>query len=461
MATHFWHPSTVSFRLFLATAALAPLPFGSVEPFVSAVAGLVMLVALITAPLSAMRPNPRRLLRSALAVAVLYLALFAFQLWPDPPFGLAHSLWQRTAAETGTETVARISVAPGETLYVAGNFLVLVAIFALGVIHGQDSRNAQTLLRVLATAGLVYALFAIAQFTLMPDYLMWHPKFAYFESLTAPFVNRNTAATYYGTVAILWGALIVIDRRARRAAGHEGGGEQRLYLQISAIAIVLIALFMTNSRAGTIASLLGGLTFAIFAVSFRSRSFMWRLFAVLAVLAATVATIWLLGDTIALRLTDGPSSFARLCAYRTVHAAIAEHFWFGTGLGSFELAFPAFRDPECGITGTWDRAHNTLLNLTFELGVPAGALALFLWLKSGQLLALGFARRRSGRIYPLTALAVWVCAGVHSLIDFSLEIPGYAAVVAAILGTALAQSVMTRDDPLAAPIRSAGRVIDT
>jgi hypothetical protein len=56
------------------------------------------------------------------------------------------------------------------------------------------------------------------------------------------------------------------------------------------------------------------------------------------------------------------------------------------------------------------------------------------------LLARGVHIRRRGKLIPLAALAVAMIALLHSLVDFSLQIPGYAIVAMAIFGVGLAQS---------------------
>jgi hypothetical protein len=45
---------------------------------------------------------------------------------------------------------------------------------------------------------------------------------------------------------------------------------------------------------------------------------------------------------------------------------------------------------------------------------------------------------------PIAALMIAVLALLHSLIDFSLQIPGYAIIVFALLGAGLAQSFSSR-----------------
>ena len=50
-------------------------------------------------------------------------------------------------------------------------------------------------------------------------------------------------------------------------------------------------------------------------------------------------------------------------------------------------------------------------------------------------------------MFPVAALAVAILAVLHSLIDFSLQIPGYAIVALSLIGAGLAQSFPSREVP--------------
>jgi hypothetical protein len=54
--------------------------------------------------------------------------------------------------------------------------------------------------------------------------------------------------------------------------------------------------------------------------------------------------------------------------------------------------------------------------------------------------------RRRDTVIPLAALCVSIIAILHSCVDFSLQIPGYAIVIFALIGAGLAQSFETRTD---------------
>ena len=67
--------------------------------------------------------------------------------------------------------------------------------------------------------------------------------------------------------------------------------------------------------------------------------------------------------------------------YKATLRMIADHPWFGTGLGTFAEAFPAYRSADTSMWGTWDMAHNTLLEIATEMGLPIAALVIVAWIR--------------------------------------------------------------------------------
>ena len=77
---------------------------------------------------------------------------------------------------------------------------------------------------------------------------------------------------------------------------------------------------------------------------------------------------------------QGLSDEGRLETYRSTLRMIADHPWFGTGLGTFEWSFPAYRSANVSVWGVWDRAHSTPLELASDLGLPLAGLIVLAWL---------------------------------------------------------------------------------
>jgi len=125
---------------------------------------------------------------------------------------------------------------------------------------------------------------------------------------------------------------------------------------------------------------------------------------------------------------------------------IADHPWLGTGQGTFAYAFPAYRSPNVSMWGVWDIAHNTLLEIAADMGVPIATLVVVAWIVIFAVLIRGALVRRRDLVVPIAALAVSIQAVLHSLIDFTLQIPGYSIVAMALIGTGLARSLAASQD---------------
>src|SRR5262249_50465230 len=131
--------------------------------------------------------------------------------------------------------------------------------------------------------------------------------------------------------------------------------------------------------------------------------------------------------------------------------AIGDNWLTGTGYGSFADIFPLYQPLD--VVGYVNLAHNDYLENALELGVPAAGLVglAVAWLAGGR--PVGGVRRRRDMIYPLAGLAATVMVGVHSVFDFSLQIPAVTVTYAVMLGLGVAQSV--RSSRPEAPPRSA------
>jgi O-antigen ligase len=151
--------------------------------------------------------------------------------------------------------------------------------------------------------------------------------------------------------------------------------------------------------------------------------------------------LWLAGEETLGRFPEAEAQAVnRLAYYRTTWHAIGDRPLLGIGYGTYADAFKAYNGPD---TGTYflDKAHNTYLQLIMELGWPAAAA-----LVSGvALLVLRCLRWRSahGRAAacPAVLASCSVLVAVHSLVDFSLEMPANAVTYALLLGLGCAQAL--------------------
>lgn len=442
----------------LVLIALAPLPFGAAEAWAWApLAGLAGLLVCLAQVSAVTRAPDRPVAAPPLPIwpaALLYSAVLIWILvqradWT--PTAWHHPFW--TEAGRLIDGVAgRIGATPDRSLDVALRLGGYAALFWLGYRTGQSERAARRTLATIAFAAAAYALYGIAVQAFDLRMVAWEIKRYYIHSVTGPFVNRNSFATYVGLGLLCALALILDDQVRERGAGL--GRRERLRrlverlerrLALPAIAALGLAagLFLTGSRGGTAATLLGLLV--LLAVPVLAGAFDRRTFRRLGLALGTVGILLLMlgGGTLLDRLSEiGDLEGGRQRLFALATGMLGERPLLGIGAGAFETVAASHRTAsnDLGPLYAIDRVHSSYLENAVELGLPA-ALALYGalgWV--AFLLARGTAQRRDGVMFPAVGLAATALVGAHAAIDFSMQLPAVAATYALLAGTAAAQS---------------------
>ena len=86
--------------------------------------------------------------------------------------------------------------------------LTYAGIFWLALQACRVRERARSVLTVFAIGGTVYAAYGLAAFFLTPEAILWFAKEAYRDSVTGPFINRNSFATYVGLTILATVALL-------------------------------------------------------------------------------------------------------------------------------------------------------------------------------------------------------------------------------------------------------------
>lgn len=434
---------TSSYILFLVIAA-APLPFGSRDPTTVAAWCFLLGLALLFAAPYGLRAGQLGILAGIGFVAGCYGFVLHEQLSDRPWIAQPDAIWDKTAELLGKPIGPSVSIVRGEPFYAIGKSLAPILALILGLLVGADNARARKALFVMGWSGVAYAIYGLV--TIKSG------------GLTATFENRNTAAPYFGACAVVWLVFLLSTVRSQLPAGpiklqeilhnfYAGSSkEKELALRVCALFICLAAMFMTSSRAGILVSLLGMLI--AFLVFFR-RDLPNGISLVLALVgsgAVISLLFFLMGGHLQGRIdTAGLADSGRYSAYRSTLRIIAEHPWFGTGWGTFAFSFPGYRTDDVTIWGVWELAHSTPLELAAELGLPLALVVVIAWLGAVCILSYGTRRSRRETIAPVVALAVVCIANLHSSVDFSLQVPGFAIVVFAIAGVGLSQSFKPRN----------------
>jgi O-antigen ligase len=445
-------PSRLRLALGIAVTSTTVL-FGSADDLPLALNGLLLFV--LAAATLVLFPMPARFVRLAAAAGALAFVLAGWALIQTLPLplSLAHPVWSVAEAEIGLGGGA-LSVDPAQTTAAIIPLLIPFAVFLATLALATDDAAAVSVLRFHAIAGGVIAVFAILQFELAPGTLIAIEKTAYLDSLTGPFVNRNTAATYFSMIALLACGLGVASLPATGDAERAGllaGADPRLFWGSIAL-VALVAVGLTNSRAGLAAGVAGFVVAAAlmiagpgaggrasgrFGPAEGERPHNRVVLAIGAVVVIVVAAAFVGGRSL-FRLDVAGLADNRFCILPRTLDLAADNWLTGTGLGTFETAYVAYRDPVCGIYGAWDSAHNVYLDAFVTLGIVAvpatvailGVLLSVLWK--------GLSRRRRLRALPAVGLGIVTLTALHALFDFSIEIAGFSAPFAAIVGAIVA-----------------------
>lgn len=437
---------------FMGTLALALLMRGAVDPLqgteIGGLMGCLGFLALVVRG----EPKPTAIaFRIAFAICATLVAWVILQTLRLPEF--ANPAWGELG-ELNASGLDTISVAPADSrasiVVLALPFLTFINALCLF----RTDRSAERLLSFVGYLGGGLAIFAIGQFFLDDNALMFGEKRFYIGSLTAPFVNRNTAGTFYGLISLVLSAKVFLALRRldfRRLVLGTPPNPERVGLSVRHLVLIvclvasLVALFLTRSRGAVgsafaayilfvplLATLALGSGSSRYGFRVTRRGLLRRVLVPLSAFAGVLIAGLIFADRALFRAEVQGLDDGRFCVAPAIARAAQENQWFGTGFGTFRLFFPALRDPQCGISGIWDRAHSVYLEAYLGLGL---IFAVVLILGTGTLIHIflqGVRTRRRLRTYPLSGLAILLLVAAHSAIDFSLQIPGFAVIFAAV-----------------------------
>lgn len=444
----------VSVLILYAALAGPPFLFGSMEPATIAFWCALLGVGLIFASTRHLRAGHALILVGLVFIALCYGFVLHEQLSERPWVASPNPIWAKASEVLGAPVDPSVSIVRGEPYFALGAALSNMLALILGLIVGAQRGRARQALRVMAWAGVCYAVYGILALLIDPTTILWREKTAYVGNLTATFINRNTAAAYFGSCSVLWliRLLEAIRRRLPKGAiewrtvpqSIQADASWDVIVRFLMLAICLVAMFMTSSRGGVLCSLLAlAIAFTIYVRRDIPRG-RGLLIAFACAGVVMLVLFQVMGSNIGSRIDlSGLSDENRLSAWRSTLRIIADNPWFGTGLGTFAWSFPAYRSDHMSMWGVWDIAHNTYLEFASELGIPLAVLVGLAWVVALVILVHGLGGQRRDHGPALAALTVSLIALLHSSIDFSLQIAGYSIVVFALLGIGLGQSLRT------------------
>lgn len=429
----------------LAVFALAPLPFGSVDRGWILLWTAILSLSLLTADTSGVDAKRLRRIGIGLAAFAAYAGIAILQ-WTGMAGLQNASIWQDASAVLGESLPPHISSIAASPLQSLAPALLFTLAALRAFVLATEPGGAKLISQTIGRAAVAFALYSAISLILAPDMLLWREKQAYLSNLTGTFINRNTAATYFGSASIIWMLALVHELRMRtsRKLGLRSNFQALLnnpprdvLAAMAAFLVCFAATAASGSRAGFLLTILMLVLSVALSVDWRAmlRRAGWLRVGVALLLGLGLIEVW--GGGVAARIDQrGLADVGRMSVYRTSFDIIADHPIFGIGLGAFESYFPMRRPPELGSAGIWDRAHSTPLEIAVEMGLPAAAILAGVFLLG--LAALTRSAIGNRRRAVICGLTVGILGIAHSCVDFSLQIPGYAVVFAALTAAGLA-----------------------
>ena len=446
----------VSFWYFVAVVVLAPLPYGSAHLWSSAMLALLTAGALALWSAGAILradfhavPAPRYILPLILFAGVLGWVLL--QSASFTPADWHHPLWSQTAAALDGQTVrGAISLDPDGTMLAAVRMTVYAIVFWLAMQYARSGRYANAMLWAICIAGFLYATYGIWAHLSGSQQILFTDKWAYRNSLTSTFVNRNHYAVYAGMGMVAAFALLV--GQLKKDASGAFDSSRRFLNSVENLklpAFVLTAIFIVIGSALLLTQSRGGVAFTGLALTafvlmmnisgnLRKRSSLGLLGGLL---AGGIVLFAVSGDDFSGRIIGKLWESERGAIHAVALDAIADAPLAGHGVGTFPSLFHIYRgEGFAPLSPAFAAAHNVYLEFAAGAGVIA-ALAYFglQLLIAGRCFA-GTLQRRRNQLYPALGCATAVLIGFHSYYDFGPQIPGVAVTYAALLGLAYAQS---------------------
>ncbi|MGB7925654.1 MAG: O-antigen ligase family protein [Pyrinomonadaceae bacterium] len=321
-----------------------------------------------------------------------------------------------------------LSLDPYTTRLVLIKIASLLVYFAAALAFTDSPRRLRTLVRTVTIFGFLLALFGLIQHFTSPTTIYWIRDLPASKPF-GPFINSHHFAGYMElTLALPLGLLFsgAVERDKRLLYGF-------------AVAVMGIALIMTNSRGGII-SFFAEVCFLAAVSGFgrkqqqagedeekggRARAAVVRVGLALALLISLFVGVVLLGgESVLSRFvgtvnTQDPTT-GRAHFWSMTLDIIRDHPLLGAGLGAFGLAYTRY-DTRNGLFRL-EQAHNDYLQVVSDAGIVGAILGLFFIV---ALFRMGFQRMQTKDTFrrgvALGALAGCFAVLVHSFFDFTLH----------------------------------------
>lgn len=441
------------------SAPLAAVPLALNRPTLWLAWGALTMIATLIYLYSARHIDPTRPLlfvqfpkRVGFSLLGLSLAVPAYAMIQALPLGsmfeaVSSSLAWPDASIPMVELAApsSISLMPEASALAALRFSFYV-VFAFLALEVSSSMQRATRIGWWVFWGVVaHAAWSLVALNLLGDISLWGPKEAYAGSATGTFINRNSFATFLAMGGCLGLALILSNgnrayQRKPRQIGLMHPDCLSLFPSVLGLGIIVLALVLTQSRMGLVAGLTGLLVCVVMMTLKNGRIGARSLTGLFGIgFCMIAAALAFFGERLMERVVFLERAFeVRMQAYEYAVELIRQRPLVGYGLDAFRSAFEFVHAPPLDVSAIWDRAHSTYLSHWVELGLVVGSFPIMLCLLFASRLVILLRSRKVDYALTVAALSALCLCAIHSLVDFSLEMPANVILFVTILALGVA-----------------------
>lgn len=355
------------------------------------------------------------------------------------PSGVWQALPARELLKEGYQSLGQdlpwlpISLDIEETLSTLGYILTPLFVLALSVRIGMR-RLRSTLpwfLAILGTTTVVYGLFQVFDGR---DSVLYLYDFTTAGLPVGFFSNVNHQASLL--LMILPFAFFLLSELGQDWSGGDGNVALAIVI-VALVFMLLVGVFGAGSVGGyAILAPIGALAFLASRKSNKKgmgRSTQVGLLAAFGLGALLVASSPVLEGIGVTSFSDGEGS--RYSIWNITMDAIRDHWFLGSGLGTYESVIPLYEDPNT-VTATFvAKAHNDYLQVVMEGGLLGLGLLVFAVIWFGQTFFKVWGKSRGGTTASIRKFAFVALLAImlHSIVDYPARTPAIAALVAVCL----------------------------
>jgi O-antigen ligase len=436
-----------AFWLFAALIVWAPIPLGSNRPWAWAIleSGIFCAGLLWLAGFARREIAPRSAVRAAwpaFALLALWLSFLLLQWIPLPP-QLVRALSPRAAEIHSAvdylldERSITLSIDPHASYVFWLKNCAYALAFALTLLLVHGRKRLAWICGAIVASGLLQAFYGSFMHLARIDLDVLGMPIQHAAQASGSYVNRNhLAGLLEMSLAVGIGLMIAqLEDRPRRNWHDFLQDTATLLLSGKAmlrlvLVIMVVALVMTRSRMGNTAFFASMLVAGAIGLAFSRHAPRGTVILIASLIVIDLAFIgtWFGVEKTVKRIAETTVQNVEERVDPSVYAAgiLEDYPLFGTGGGTFYTAFTRYRGHDIG--AYYDHVHNDYVQYLTDTGVIGGALFGLLVLGSFVCANLAQARRRDplARGVAFGVVMGIIAIGIHSTVDFNLQIPANA-----------------------------------